>query len=72
VPHAHFHILPRVSGDFEPVDAIYDHLDAFSATGAPHTKPPPLKMDDDARTSRSREEMAEEADHLATFFPSPP
>lgn len=60
--------MPRSTGDFEPVDAIYNELDQFTATGEPHVKPPPLKMDDESRKLRTKEEMATEADRLATFF----
>jgi hypothetical protein len=27
VPHVHIHILPRHPKDFEPIDAVYDHLE---------------------------------------------
>ena len=32
VPHVHVHILPRINGDFERNDDVYDELEAWAPT----------------------------------------
>ncbi|EST06434.1 Histidine triad (HIT) protein [Kalmanozyma brasiliensis GHG001] len=70
VPHLHVHILPRKTGDIEPNDLIYAHLDQWGfdikkllATGQER------KVDaDEDRKPRTSQQMRDEAAFLSTFF----
>ena len=66
VPHAHVHILPRVEGDFDRNDDVYDEIEAW----APRTEVSEAKKgaenklavpEDQYRRDRTMEQMAEEA-----------
>ena len=58
VPHVHVHILPRVKGDFEPNDKVYDALDGNDVK---------RNLDED-RVARTAEEMAAEAALYRPYF----
>jgi bis(5'-adenosyl)-triphosphatase len=76
VPHAHVHILPRVQGDFDRNDDIYDALEAWAPR--PEMKrqeqePHQQKLnvpDDKDRVDRTSEMMEEEAAAYRTLFDS--
>lgn len=60
VPHVHVHILPRKVGDFERNDDVYDELQEW----APRKRETQAKLDvpdDQDRTDRTVDQMAEEA-----------
>ncbi|KAF7816267.1 Bifunctional bis(5'-adenosyl)-triphosphatase/adenylylsulfatase FHIT [Senna tora] len=62
VPHVHIHVVPRVGGDFEKNDEIYDAMDQKE-------KELKEKLDlDKERKDRSLEEMAQEADEYRKLF----
>ncbi|XP_054819211.1 bifunctional bis(5'-adenosyl)-triphosphatase/adenylylsulfatase FHIT-like [Prosopis cineraria] len=62
VPHVHIHVVPRISGDFEKNDEIYDALDQKE-------KELKQKLDlDKERKDRSLEEMAREAEEYRKLF----
>uniref|UniRef100_A0A7S1SP94 HIT domain-containing protein n=1 Tax=Tetraselmis chuii TaxID=63592 RepID=A0A7S1SP94_9CHLO len=75
VPHVHIHILPRMAGDFEKNDEVYDAIEGnegdikealAEGSGA---RQGTQKLDlDIERKNRSAEEMAEEARTLAALF----
>jgi diadenosine tetraphosphate (Ap4A) HIT family hydrolase len=58
VPHVHIHVLPRVKGDFEPNDKVYDALDGGDVK---------RNLDED-RVARTAEEMAAEAALYRPYF----
>ena len=58
VPHVHVHVLPRVKGDFEPNDAVYDALDAGDVK----------RNLDEERVARTAAEMAAEAALYRPYF----
>ena len=56
--------MPRSTGDFDPVDGVYDELEKFDAS-----KQPTLKIDaSEDRKPRTKEEMEQEARELAALF----
>ncbi|XP_028768837.1 bifunctional bis(5'-adenosyl)-triphosphatase/adenylylsulfatase FHIT [Neltuma alba] len=62
VPHVHIHVVPRISGDFEKNDEIYDAMDQKE-------RELKQKLDlDKERKDRSVEEMAREADEYRKLF----
>ncbi|KAI9118440.1 hypothetical protein K1719_010772 [Acacia pycnantha] len=62
VPHVHIHVVPRIGGDFEKNDEIYDAMDQKE-------KELKEKLDlDKERKDRSFEEMAREADEYRKLF----
>ena len=70
VPHVHVHILPRVVGDFERNDDVYDELEDWAPTDDIALKKKTEKAkagnqldvpDDDDRKDRTIEEMNNEA-----------
>ena len=67
VPHVHFHILPRRSGDFVPNDKVYDALDRTDMGRGGGL--PGHGMDaDEERKPRTPDEMAAEAAQLRALF----
>lgn len=61
VAHVHVHILPRVSGDLEYEDEVYDRLEVWAPKGDREGNRV-LEVDsDDKRVSRSVADMAKEA-----------
>ena len=69
VPHVHVHILPRMSGDFERNDDVYDELEAWAPTAKDAVaKKQQLQnaklevLEDADRKDRTMEQMGEEAD----------
>ncbi len=58
VPHVHIHVLPRVKGDFEPNDKVYDALDEGDVK----------RNLDEERVARTAEEMAAEAAMYRPYF----
>ena len=71
VPHVHVHLLPRLRGDFDRNDDVYDELEAW----APTEKDAEVKrqqqekegrklevLDDADRRDRTMEQMEEEAE----------
>mmetsp|Transcript_3594 Transcript_3594/g.5560 ORF Transcript_3594/g.5560 Transcript_3594/m.5560 type:complete len:197 (+) Transcript_3594:66-656(+) len=61
VAHVHVHILPRVSGDFEYQDEVYDRLEVWAPKGDREGGRVLEVESDDKRVSRSIEDMAKEA-----------
>jgi len=62
VPHVHVHILPRVDGDFERNDDVYDELESWTPRKGEGKVKRELKvLDDEDRKDRTEEEMKEEA-----------
>lgn len=59
VPHVHFHILPRKSGDYENNDDIYEDLEKQELNN----------VFKENREPRTTETMAVEANLLRTLFP---
>lgn len=59
VPHVHVHIIPRVDGDFERNDEIYEELDRVGSQRG---------VDNESRAARSKDEMKEEASSLRPLF----
>jgi len=72
VPHVHVHVLPRVKGDFEPNDKVYDALDAADAgragAGAEDIVAKKKNDLDEDRVARSAAEMADEAARYRSYF----
>jgi len=72
VPHVHVHVLPRVKGDFEPNDKVYDALDAGDAgragAGAEDIVAKKKNDLDEDRVARSAAEMADEAARYRSYF----
>jgi bis(5'-adenosyl)-triphosphatase len=62
VPHVHVHILPRVEGDFERNDDVYDELQAWAPRHELSRNKPTLDVpEDEDRKDRTSEQMVEEA-----------
>jgi len=68
VPHVHVHILPRIKGDFERNDDVYDALEEWAPTNAMVKKNMEEKEkmelnvpDDEDRVDRTMEQMEDEA-----------
>ena len=62
VPHVHVHILPRVEGDFERNDDVYDELQAWAPRAELARNKPILDVpEEEARKDRTSGQMAEEA-----------
>lgn len=62
VPHVHVHILPRIEGDFERNDDVYDELQDWAPRKELSQSKPTLDVpDDEDRKDRTVEQMAEEA-----------
>ena len=62
VPHVHVHILPRVKGDFERNDDVYDHLDNWHPLQKGNAVEQEKKsLNIDNRTDRTMDEMSKEA-----------
>jgi bis(5'-adenosyl)-triphosphatase len=67
VPHVHVHILPRVSGDLERNDDVYEALELWSPRRPPTAADSVSSRarlevaDDDQRRDRTLDEMAQEA-----------
>jgi len=69
VPHVHVHLLPRLAGDFERNDDVYDELEQW----APRSDMPKEKLalevpDDGDRKDRTTEQMGEEAATYRSYF----
>ena len=72
LPHAHVHVVPRVAGDLESNDEVYELVQRWSPEGA-ETVPPPFYIpSDDERKPRTEEQMANEARRYAAAAGSPP
>ncbi|KAI5480587.1 bis(5'-adenosyl)-triphosphatase [Pseudohyphozyma bogoriensis] len=78
VPHVHVHVIPRTTGDFEPLDDIYPALEkvdiaeqhALSQRAGRGGDGGGLKVDaDEDRKPRSAEEMRTEAERFTKLFP---
>lgn len=61
-------MLPRISGDFEENDEVYDRLDNTSLAREVGAKASRMIDPDVERTPRSKEEMDRESLMLRTFF----
>ena len=62
VPHVHVHILPRVDGDFDRNDMVYDELEEWAPRKEASAEKPKLDVPEDKdRKDRTVEQMAEEA-----------
>lgn len=62
VPHVHVHLLPRVEGDFERNDDVYDALQAWAPRAELSGNKPTLEVPEDVdRKDRTVEQMTEEA-----------
>jgi len=61
VSHVHVHILPRLNGDFDRNDDIYDALEEWAPRPGVDAKPKLQVPEDDDRTDRTPEQMEEEA-----------
>ena len=59
--HVHIHVVPRVAGDLENNDEIYDKIATWSPEGEPTVPPPFYVPSDEERKPRTAEQMAEEA-----------
>lgn len=72
VPHVHVHILPRLKGDFERNDDVYDELQDW----APRQDDKSQKqgklvvLEDEDRRDRTEDEMEEEAGSYRNLFES--
>lgn len=72
VPHVHVHILPRVQGDFERNDDVYDALEAWGPNvseenGTKEATKLEVKDDDD-RIPRTMDDMGKEAANYRRLF----
>ena len=72
VPHVHLHLIPRRSADFVPNDDIYDAIEASESdlpkaqeAAAPKHD---LKVADEDRKARTREDMEKETIWLQGLF----
>ena len=76
VPHVHVHILPRIAGDFERNDDVYDELEAWapraveSAAAKKQAGGRLEVLDDEDRRDRTMEQMADEADEYRKLMQS--
>lgn len=62
VSHVHVHILPRVEGDFERNDEVYDEMEAWAPRQELSQNKPALDVpEDEDRKDRTMEQMTEEA-----------
>jgi bis(5'-adenosyl)-triphosphatase len=62
VPHVHVHILPRIEGDFARNDDIYDELQDWAPRIGDSDRKLKLEVpEDEYRTDRTPEQMADEA-----------
>jgi bis(5'-adenosyl)-triphosphatase len=62
VPHVDVHILPRVEGDFERNDDVYDELQAWAPRTARSCDKPTLDVpEDEGQKGHTSKQMAEEA-----------
>lgn len=62
VPHVHVHILPRISGDYERNDDIYQDIEEWAPRPDQHKPKTKIDVpDDEDRKDRTTEQMAEEA-----------
>merc|ERR1719215_112806 len=61
VPHVHVHILPRIAGDFERNDDVYDELQDWAPKDDMRQKQNLDVPNDDQRKDRTAQEMEEEA-----------
>ena len=62
VPHVHVHLLPRVVGDFERNDDVYDEIQNWAPREEMKVDLPDLEVpDDEKRKDRTPQEMTEEA-----------
>lgn len=62
VPHVHVHILPRIEGDFARNDDVYDELQDWAPRIGDSDRTPKLEVpEDEYRTDRTPEQMADEA-----------
>ena len=69
VPHVHVHVLPRVEGDFERNDDVYDELQAWAPRAELSRNKPILDVpEDEDRKDRTDEQMAEEAAIYRNFL----
>lgn len=63
VEHVHVHVLPRRSGDIEPNDLVYEHLDKFGLE-LPQLQRSGIAPLDSDRAPRTAAQMQEEASWL--------
>ena len=70
--HVHVHILPRISGDFERNDDVYDELEAWDPSSSGNRKVVKrLEVaDDNDRKPRTMEQMEEETELYKSLFES--
>mmetsp|Transcript_7687 Transcript_7687/g.10063 ORF Transcript_7687/g.10063 Transcript_7687/m.10063 type:complete len:172 (-) Transcript_7687:403-918(-) len=61
VPHAHVHILPRIKGDYERNDAIYDDLQSWAPREELRTSATLEVLPDEERKDRTTQQMTDEA-----------
>jgi bis(5'-adenosyl)-triphosphatase len=61
VPHVHVHILPRVAGDYERNDDVYDHLNSWAPKDELKVDTTLEVAEDKDRKDRTRQEMTDEA-----------
>ncbi|GMH51990.1 hypothetical protein TrST_g8238 [Triparma strigata] len=67
VEHVHVHVLPRVGGDFERNDDIYEEIEGWGPWK--NTNQPKIQVPDDAdRSERTLEIMGEEAESYRSKF----
>lgn len=71
VPHVHVHLLPRVQGDFERNDDIYDHLQEWAPTEQLQQQKKEQVLDvpgDNQRYDRTLQQMEEESQTYRNLF----
>lgn len=69
VPHVHVHVLPRMVGDFERNDDVYDELENWAPRDERREGKERLDVPDDGdRRERTLEEMSEEAESYRRWF----
>ena len=61
VPHVHVHVLPRMKGDYENNDEVYNDLDNWSPWECTQKVKGMEPIPDSERVDRTPEMMAEEA-----------
>ena len=62
VPHVHVHLLPRIVGDFQRNDDVYDEIQNWAPRDNMRQPLPDLEVpEDEERKDRTPQQMAEEA-----------